>query len=579
MNPESHPIMLLLANEDMPVAHRIMVLRELLQNVTPETEALLQYLLGKIAQNSSESVYKDKACQLDAVLKQIQDGPMRVATFIERAKINGDLVSPALVMLDDGYQTYVTVPHEDQTRGLRLGDRVIVDGKARALLHPAPAGPRIGEEARLERKIDDRHIALATRGDERSIVLAPALLMEQIASGEVPPGSRIVYNSRQGMAVAALPDPDGLSHFKFLDRGPIPDVIVERDIGAPPKVIGATAAHIRQEMTRPEARRRYGLRRCAMKLLCGVSGSGKTLAVQAIHRLMYEIMSEVTRVPMDKLPARVFRIRSSQVLSMWLGESDKNVDRMFDEIEQLAAEPFRVPGARRFELPLLVVMEEADSLARARGDHEAVYDRILTTVLQRLDPNREGLREKLVIFLATTNVPQVVDPAFLRRAGGTIEHFGRLNRAGFKAVLRKLVRGLPAALTAGCTSEEVWARCTDDLTAWLFGPNSDRGVLELTYAGSTTPVIKRHRDFLTGALVDRAVQQAAEEACGSEQEATSGISPAQLMRAIHAQVLSVVDQIREHNAGSFIDLPDGVRVALVRRIPQPSHLPIEFQAS
>ena len=119
-----------------------------------------------------------------------------------------------------------------------------------------------------------------------------------------------------------------------------------------------------------------------MKLLCGVSGSGKTLAVQAIHHLMYEIMSEVTGVALDQLPFRVFRFRQSQLLSKWLGDSDKNVDRLFDEIEQLADQPFRAPDGRQVRLPVLVVIEEADGMGRARGQ-DAIYDRILTTALQR----------------------------------------------------------------------------------------------------------------------------------------------------------------------------------------------------
>ncbi len=357
----------------------------------------------------------------------------------------------------------------------------------------------------------------------------------------------------------------------------MPDVIVERDIGSPPRVIRDVADHIRQELLCPGLRRRFQLRPCLMRLLCGVSGCGKTLAVQAIHRLMYEIMAEVTGVPVGQLPPRVFRFRQSQLLSMWLGESDKNVDRLFDEIEQLADTPFVTPLGKKFMLPVLAVIEEADGLSRARGQ-DAIYDRILTTALQRLDPACPGLRDRLIIFLATTNEPQIVDPAFLRRIGGSIETLGRLNRPAFRSVLQKHVRGLPAASNNGCTQEEVWRQFINDLTAWLFGPNADQGVVELTYAGSTVPVIKYRRDFLTGALVDRAVQQAATEACraAATDPANEGVTLVQLMRALNAQVLSVVDQLREHNVGSYTDLPDGVRVASLRRIPQPARLAIEL---
>jgi hypothetical protein len=91
--------------------------------------------------------------------------------------------------------------------------------------------------------------------------------------------------------------------------------------------------------------------------------------------------------------------------------------------------------------------------------------------------------------------------------------------------------------------------------------------VELTYAGSTTPVIKYRRDFLTGALVDRAVQQAAMVACQSEVQdpAARGITRTHLMRALNSQVISLVTQLREQNVASYADLPDGVRVASLRR--------------
>jgi ATP-dependent 26S proteasome regulatory subunit len=567
----------MLADASVPLAHRALMFRELLENINPETEPLIKQLFDKITAQSSESLYKDKVHKLDAILKEIHEAPMRLATFIELSHINGDAAAQALVALDDGTLAYAVVVDEEAVKELRLGDRVILDGKARVLVHRAPGGLRVGDEARLERKIDERHIEVISRGDERAVVLAAADLIEAIDSGKVPPGSAIVLNSRQTIGISALPSQDGLSHFRFLDKGPVPDVRVERDIGSPPKVIHQVAKHIREEMTRPELRRRFRLRPCLMKLLCGVSGSGKTLAVQAIHRLMYEIMTEVTYIPIEQLPPRVFHFRPSQVLSMWLGESDKNVDRLFDEIEQLAGQTFTTPDGRQLHLPVLVVLEEADGLGRARGQ-DAIYDRILTTALQRLDPARAGLRDRLVIFLATTNEPHIVDPAFLRRVGGSIETFGRLNRQAFRAVLHKHVRGLPAASNNGCPQEEIWQKIIADLTAWLFGPNADSGVVELTYAGSTTPVIKHRRDFLTGALIDRAVQDAGTEAWESilEDPADGGVSLAHLMRALNGQVLSVVGQLREQNVGSYTDLPDGVRVATLRRIPQPSRLPIEF---
>jgi hypothetical protein len=48
------------------------------------------------------------------------------------------------------------------------------------------------------------------------------------------------------------------------------------------------------------------------------------------------------------------------------------------------------------------------------------------------------------------------------------------------------------------------------------------------------------------------------------------------MRAFHEQIRGIVSQLREQNVASYTDLPDGVRVASLRRLQQPTHLPIEF---
>jgi len=412
------------------------------------------------------------------------------------------------------------------------------------------------------------------------VLLASQVLCDKCKVGQAAPGTSVVANSRQAIAFDELPRQEGLLHYRFLVKDPPPDVIVARDIGAPPKVIEELAALLRQEMTNPELRRRYKLPRCVMRLFAGVSGSGKTLAIHAIWRLMYEIMSEVTGVPTTQLPPRVFRLRISEVLSMWLGESDKNFDRFFAEIEQMADEPYVAPDGKEHKLPLLVILEEIDGIARARGS-DPIYDRILTTGLQRLDPTRPELRNKLILYIGTTNEAQHVDRAFLRRIGGQTIQFSRLNRkAAFAAVLQKHLNGLPLCSNNGYTPVQLQQNIVADVAAWFFSPNgTDKGVVELTYAGSTTPQVRYRRDFLTGALVDRAVRQAAEESCKAEETGSSqpGVSLTALVRAFDEQIRSLTDQLNEHNVGHFTDVPDGVRVATLRRVPQPTLLPQELQ--
>jgi SpoVK/Ycf46/Vps4 family AAA+-type ATPase len=359
----------------------------------------------------------------------------------------------------------------------------------------------------------------------------------------------------------------------------VPDVLVARDIGAPPRYIDDVVEHVVTEMRDPRLHRRYKQRACVTKLLAGVSGSGKTLSINALWRRLYEVMADETGVAVENLPPRVMRLRPSGVLSEWLGRSDKNLDQFFDEAEALADETFVGLDGRAHRLPVLAILEEIDALGHARGN-DTVYDRILSTALDRLDAGRASLKGRLVIFLATTNVPHQVDPALLRRIGGTVERFGRLTRRGFAAVLAKHVDGLP--FMTGDASREAEARrsAASDVTGWLFSPNgTDKGQVEVHFVGSPTPAIKKRRDFLTGALVDRAVQEAARAACRAERDGAErpGLDRALLMDAFDRQIRAVVDQLDPANAHNFLDLPDGVRVASIRRIARPAVLPFELE--
>ena len=571
-------ILQLLADKSAPVEQRYLLVRTLIAGDDPDHIATVHALLDNLTVANPESAYNEKLKQLDELIQLMQSGPMRNATFIDLVKVGTVQPPQAFVVLDDGAYAYTCVPDETLAKILKRGDRVILEGKGRALLSKAPDYLQVGEEAQFERRIDDKHVEVSLRGQERHVFVTSQKLSDQLDAGNVEPGATLVVSSRRFFADHALPPQDSLAHYRYLLKLPPPDVRVERDIGAPPAFIDELTEFLRIEMTTPDLRRRYRLRRSVMKLLSGVSGSGKTLAIHALWRRMYEVVSEVTGVALAELPFRVFKLRLSQVLSMWFGESDKNIDRFFEEIEQMAEEKFSANG-REYTLPVLVIMEEVDGVAKARGE-DGIYDRVLTTLLQRLDSTREELRGKLIIYIGTTNEPGAVDRAFLRRLGATVERFGRLTKRAFAAVLEKQLNGLPFALNNGCLQPQLQRHMIRDLTAWFYSPNgSDKGLVELTYAGSTTPDVRYRRDFLTGSLVDRAVQQACADAVESESHGSErpGLSLEMLMKAFDRQCRNVADQISEHNARHYLELPDGVRVATVRRIPQPSILPVELE--
>ncbi len=248
-------------------------------------------------------------------------------------------------------------------------------------------------------------------------------------------------------------------------------------------------------------------------------------------------------------------------------------------MEAIANQPIVGRDGVEYRGPVLAICEEFDALGRARGTGEAVGERVQATALERLDVNSPGMKSLLVIMLATTNVPHLVDSALVRRVGGTIESFGRLTRRSFTAVLRKHLRGLKFRADHG-RQDRAEARVLHEVTDWLFSRNGhDPGQVEVSYVGSTTPEVKYRRDLVTGALVDRAVQDAARAACRAEFHGCDdpGLTGTMVIDGLHRQVRSVVDQLTPHNVHHYVSLPDGARVGTVRRLDQPSVQPFELE--
>lgn len=573
-------VLKMLTDPTVPKPRRKQILKMLAMDESDEATAVIDTISDAIVAEHGEALYEQKYKEVCELRAQLESGSLRFATFVGMITPNG---SPprAQVVLEDGSLVFTVVADPQLAESLRCGDGVLLDPQGRALMYRTSTADWAGESAELERRIGERRVRVKLHGDERGIFYASPALIEKLDKKEVEPGQELVVNSHQRIAFDAVPPEDGLSHFRFVVKDPVPDVIAQRDIGAPPRYIEEMSKLLWIEMTRPELRRRYRLSRCVTKLLAGRSGTGKSLSILAFWRRMYEIMSEVIGVPIDQLPPRVMRLRMAEFLSPWLGVSDQNLDRFFREVEQLADVPFVSPEGRTHRLPVLVIIEEVDGLARQRNtDHEAVFDRILTTALQRLDPTRPELRDKLILYLCTTNLASSLDFAFTRRIANTVETFTSLNRKSFVAVLRKQLDGIPLAAHNGDSAEELSKRFVRDMTAWLFSPNgADPGVVELLYASSSNPERRYKRDFLTGALVARAVQQAASRACEDESQSADapGMSFEQLVAAFDDQILAVVNDLTEHNVAYHLAIPQGARVAQVRRVPQPASNPFTFQ--
>ena len=123
-------------------------------------------------------------------------------------------------------------------------------------------------------------------------------------------------------------------------------------------------------------------------LFAGAPGTGKTMAATLIGK---------------ELGLEIFRVDLSKIVSKYVGETEKNLGRVFEEASRCHA---------------VILFDEADSLFAKRTDVKSSNDRYsnleVNYLLQRLEAH-DG------IVILTTNAATAIDPAFLRRIRYRVE--------------------------------------------------------------------------------------------------------------------------------------------------------------
>lgn len=114
----------------------------------------------------------------------------------------------------------------------------------------------------------------------------------------------------------------------------------------------------------------------------GASGTGKTMAAEVLA---------------NELRLDLYRIDLSQVVSKYIGETEKNLRRVFDAAEEGGA---------------ILLFDEADALFGKRSEVKDSHDRYANIEVSYLLQRMESYRGLAIL---TTNMKQALDPAFFRR--------------------------------------------------------------------------------------------------------------------------------------------------------------------
>ena len=124
-------------------------------------------------------------------------------------------------------------------------------------------------------------------------------------------------------------------------------------------------------------------------LFVGPPGCGKTYIIEAFaHELMEKDYKYISVV-------------ASDILSKLVGESEKKVQRLFEEAEKNA--------------PCIVFIDEIDALCKNRSGDVPEYTKSLTTSFLTGYNMLKNSRDKDIVFISATNYPNNIDDAMIDR--------------------------------------------------------------------------------------------------------------------------------------------------------------------
>lgn len=215
------------------------------------------------------------------------------------------------------------------------------------------------------------------------------------------------------------------------------------DIGGLDKAKQEIIEAVEWPLTKPEKFIQMGIRPPKGILLFGPPGTGKTLMAQAAA---------------TECNANFISVKGPQMLSKWVGESEKAIRETFKKARQVA--------------PCIVFFDEIDSIAPMRSamsDDGKSSERIVNQLLTELD-GLEPLKD--IVVIAATNRPDMLDPALLR--SGRFDRLvlvGQSTLAGRKEIFKIHTKNIPlgddvtidelASMTEGFVGSDIEAVCRE----------------------------------------------------------------------------------------------------------------------
>ena len=246
----------------------------------------------------------------------------------------------------------------------------------------------------LEKNVDLNHIAEITYGHVGADITALCKEAAMSALRRVLPDIEAIKSDRpipQEILKKLIVTKEDFEHaMKMVEPSAMREVLIEipkvkwEDIGGLEDVKKSMKEVVEWPLKFPDSFKRLGIKPPTGVLLFGPPGCGKTLLAKAVA---------------NESGANFISVKGPELLSMWVGESEKHVRDIFRRAKQVA--------------PAIIFFDEIDALVPKRGmsQNDNVSERVVSQVLAEIS-GLEDLHD--VVVIAATNRPDIIDTALLR---------------------------------------------------------------------------------------------------------------------------------------------------------------------